>query len=261
MNLVQNPRAGTVRRMGRILRHEVVDSTSERAFAALAEGTARDGDVHVARGQTAGRGRLGRRWESPAGEGLYLSRIHLPAPPGPAAAGVTMAAGLAVRDAVLRVGLPGARLDWPNDVMVRDAKLAGILVESRGFDPIRPHFVVGIGVNVLQRDFPRDLQRERAVTSLAAEGVATSPTGLLDVLLPLLERRLAQASADRAALARDYLAATGMAGAPVRVRTAEGTVEGRLVGIDFEAGVRLASDEGERRFDLPHVHGVERTPI
>ena len=64
---------------------------------------------------------------------------------------ITMSVGLAVREAVFAAGLNSARLDWPNDVVVREAKLAGILVESRGFDPAAPHFVIGIGVNVMRR--------------------------------------------------------------------------------------------------------------
>ena len=65
----------------RVLRHGIVDSTSERAFAALADGSARHGDVHVAEGQSAGRGRLGRLWASAPGEGLYASLVLLPGPP------------------------------------------------------------------------------------------------------------------------------------------------------------------------------------
>ncbi|HVS19810.1 MAG TPA: biotin--[acetyl-CoA-carboxylase] ligase, partial [Planctomycetota bacterium] len=119
----------------RVLHHEIVDSTNERAFAALAAGTALHGDVHVARGQTAGRGRRGARWVSSAGEGLFASLVLLPAPPAPPAPAITMFAGLALLDALHELGLVRARLKWPNDVVVGDAKLGGCLVESRGFQP------------------------------------------------------------------------------------------------------------------------------
>src|SRR5262245_39626500 len=98
----------------RVFRHEVVDSTNERALAAVEAGEAQDGDVHVAREQTRGRGRLGRVWESPAGQGLYLSYVHLPEPPAPPAPALTQAAGLALLDLVRSLGVAGARLDWPN---------------------------------------------------------------------------------------------------------------------------------------------------
>ena len=131
---------GTVPRMQfRVLRHGVVDSTSERAFAAIEDGSARHGDVHVAEAQTRGRGRLGRSWASAPGEGLYLSTVLLPGPPPLSPTALTMATGLAVHDAVRGLGVDAVRLDWPNDVVVDDAKLCGILVESRGLTPAAPH--------------------------------------------------------------------------------------------------------------------------
>jgi BirA family biotin operon repressor/biotin-[acetyl-CoA-carboxylase] ligase len=242
----------------RILRHAVVDSTSERAFAALAERTARDGDVHVAREQTAGRGRLGRRWESAAGEGLYASFVLLPPPPPPPAPLVTMAAGLAVLDAVRALGLARARLDWPNDVVVDDAKLAGILVETRGLDPAAPHYVVGVGLNVLQRAFAGELERERAVTSLARAGVETTVDAALGALCEALPRRMAAARADRAALERDYLAATGLCDACVEVEIAAGTERGTLVSLSLAEGLVVSGEAGPRRIPLEHVRGIAR---
>ncbi|NOT31225.1 MAG: biotin--[acetyl-CoA-carboxylase] ligase, partial [Planctomycetes bacterium] len=183
----------------RLFQHGIVDSTNERALAAIASGEARDGDVHVAEGQSAGRGRLGRSWSSPAGEGLYLSLLLLPrAAPNPAA--LTMAAGLGVLEGVRALGAEAARLKWPNDVLASDergtdAKLAGILVETRGLDPLRPHAVVGVGLNVLQRAFPAELVRERAVTSLALLGLAVTRAAALEGLLAARWPRLAQASA------------------------------------------------------------------
>ena len=247
--------------MSRTIRHDVIDSTNERAFAALAAGGALDGDVHVARGQTNGRGRLGRRWESAPGEGLYLSLMHLPRAPGPRAPAVTMAAGLAVLEACQELGFEGGRLEWPNDVMQGESKLAGILVESRGFDPKEPHFVVGAGVNVLQRSFGTELSNEREVTSLALEGVSKGPAALEIALVPRLRRRLAAASHAEDELARDYLAATGLEGARVSVVTGNRTVEGRLLELDLPNGILIHSVEGPVRLDLAHVHAVDRCSL
>jgi BirA family biotin operon repressor/biotin-[acetyl-CoA-carboxylase] ligase len=239
------------------VRHGVVDSTSERAFAALAAGTASDGDVHVAAGQTAGRGRRGARWESAPGEGLYASVVLLPAPPAPPAPAVTMMAGLAVLDGVRALGLRAARLKWPNDVLVGEAKLAGILVETRGLDPAAPHFVVGIGVNVVQRAFPPELERERAVTSLAREGIEATPDALLDALLDALPRRWEAALEQPQGLARDYLEAAGLAGRSVRVVLADEEVEGLVGHIDPARGLTLASPGGSlRTVPLEHVRAL-----
>lgn len=239
------------------IHHGVVDSTSERAFEAIALGTARHGDVHVATGQTAGRGRLGRRWSSAPGEGLYMSVVLLPPPPPWPAPALTIAAGLAVLDAAHALGAREAELDWPNDVVVCGAKLAGILVETRGLDAARPHYVVGIGVNVLQRTFDEELVRERAVTSLALQGCAASVADATSALLATLARRFDDVPARAAELAREYVRAAGWLDRIVRVRTSTGTDEGRLLGISLEHGFELACGGALRRFALEFVHDIE----
>src|SRR5207247_1187280 len=97
---------------------------------------------------------------------------------------------LAVLEGVHALGVREARLKWPNDVHVSEAKLAGILAESRGLDPVRPHAVVGVGLNVLQRSFPPELLAERAVTSLALLGRTATTEQALDALLAHLAPRL-----------------------------------------------------------------------
>ncbi|MFN0244599.1 MAG: biotin--[acetyl-CoA-carboxylase] ligase [Planctomycetota bacterium] len=238
------------------IHHDVVDSTSERAFAALALGSARHGDVHLANGQTAGRGRLGRRWSSTHGEGLYLSVILLPPPPPWPAPALTIAAGLAVLDAAHALGAREATLDWPNDVVVCGAKLAGILVETRGLDATRPHYVVGIGVNVLQRTFDAELERERAVTSLALQGCAATVADTTSALLAALARRLDEVPARPLELAREYVRAAGWLERVVRVRTSGGTDEGRLLGISLERGFELMCGGATRHFALEFVHDI-----
>ncbi len=245
----------------RLFQHGLVDSTNERALAAIAAGTARHGDVHVAEGQTAGRGRLGRGWSSPSGEGLYLSLVLLPAAaPHPAA--LTMAAGLGVLEGVRTLGVESARLKWPNDVLVPEldgtlAKLAGILVETRGLDPARPHAVVGVGLNVLQREFPPELVRERAVTSLARLGLGWTLAEALGGLRSTLAPRLEQACAAPAAIAADYARAGELLGRTVRIRAGRETNVGRLLGLTLD-GLELALAKGGRtRVPLEHAQGVE----
>jgi BirA family biotin operon repressor/biotin-[acetyl-CoA-carboxylase] ligase len=245
----------------RVFRHGVVDSTSERAFAALASGDARNGDVHVAAGQTAGRGRLGRRWESAHGEGLFLSLVLLPArAPHPAA--LTMAAGLALLGAVHGLGLAAAELDWPNDLVARTetgtrAKLAGILVEARGFDPGRPHAVVGVGLNVCQRAFSPDLASERAVTSLALCGLDVTVDAALDAVLTTLPARLELACAAPERVAADFAHASGLLGREVRVVHGRAEERGRLVALSL-AGLELSGEDGRHtRVALEHAQAVE----
>lgn len=246
----------------RIERHGLVDSTSERAFEAIARGTARHGDVHVARAQSAGRGRRGARWFSPAGEGLYLSAVLLPR--GVDAAGfrpeaVSMAGALAVREALCALGLAELELKWPNDLLVTGAKLSGVLVESRGLDPTRPHAVLGIGVNVAQRGFPAELLSERAVTSLALLGIATTPDAVLEQLLAPLAVRLELCERDPELLAAEYLEISGLCGAEVVARASDGEHRGRLAGLTLARGLALLAPDGsEHRWPIGHVQGLSR---
>lgn len=241
----------------RIVRHGRVDSTSERALAALAAGEARHGDVHVARAQSAGRGRRGARWESAEGEGLFASYVLLPAPPGPPAPLATMSAGLAVLDAVRALGLSRARLDWPNDLVVGDAKLAGVLVETRGLDPQRPHLVVGIGLNVRQASFSAELERERSVTSLLREGVEVELDTALLRLTDALRERWRVAVEDPDSVPPRYVEEAGLTRGPVRVEHAGGELLGRIRALDLRLGLQLETGAGERHvLPLEHVRAV-----
>jgi len=227
----------------RFIRHGEIDSTSERAFAAIVAGTARHGDVHLAEAQLAGRGRFGRRWASPRREGLYAS--------------------LAVFDAAVALGVEGARLAWPNDLVVGETgdeqKLAGVLVETRGLDPSRPHYVVGIGWNVRQTRFPAELLAERRVASLATLGLDVSIEQAAEAALPALARRVAGVPLADEALCQDFLAATRLAGSLVRAQIGEIEHEGVLESIALSRGVLLRGRDGSQQsFPLEIVRRLAR---
>ena len=243
---------------GRRYAHGVTDSTNERALAEMAEGTARDGDWHVADEQTAGRGRLGRKWHSPAGQGLYLSLVHCPSEPLPAAA-ASMAAGLALLDTLNRLGVVDARLRWPNDVMVQGAKLAGILVETRGWDPKAPAYVVGMGINVTGSELPQALHDEREVVSLAQLGLGATAEELEDPLLGRLHHRLAQAAGpNRGDICEDYLASLDLSGAHVLAQAGSTQAQGPIGGLDFDRGIGIQTDQGMTWLPLEFLVRLDR---
>ncbi|MEW6073086.1 MAG: biotin--[acetyl-CoA-carboxylase] ligase [Planctomycetota bacterium] len=239
----------------RLIRHGIVDSTNERAFAAAAAGEGRHGDLHVAEGQSAGRGRRGRRWESAAGEGIYASLLLLPPAPLHRPVVLTMGAGLGVVETVRELGAVEAVLDWPNDVHVRGAKLAGILVEARGRPAERAVVAVGIGINVRQHGFPPALEAERPVTSFARLGLAVAVDGALAVLCRRLPLRIEEALTAGEGVAADYLSATGLAGRCVRARRGSEEIRGRLEGLSLAAGLSLRQPNGRRR-SLPLEHVI-----
>ncbi|MCE9593879.1 MAG: biotin--[acetyl-CoA-carboxylase] ligase [Planctomycetes bacterium] len=243
---------------GRVFRFEAIDSTNERALAAVADKTARHGDVIVARTQTQGRGRRGATWHSPAGEGLYFSIVLLPSALAQPAA-LTMASGIAVLRAVSGLGLSGVELKWPNDLIVGDAKLVGILVETRGLDIAAPHYVVGIGVNVAQREFPPELVRARAVTSLALCGIDVTVETVLARALAELEPALERAILAPETVAAEYTVAAKLLDASVRVESHRETCVGRVRALTLAGGLTIDTDaDGTIRLAIEHVRSLTR---
>lgn len=107
------------------------------------------GTVIVAEEQTAGQGRMGRSWYSPRGAGLYCSIVLEPAQPAPV---LTLALGLATKEAIERTASIGCDLRWPNDVLIAERKVAGVLVQLQD-DKV----IAGIGINVNHARFPAEL--------------------------------------------------------------------------------------------------------
>jgi BirA family biotin operon repressor/biotin-[acetyl-CoA-carboxylase] ligase len=134
----------------RLLCLDEVGSTNDVARRAGERGLA--GRLAVfAELQTTGRGRLGRRWEVPAGRGLMCSTLWRPRVPGERVGTLAQVAGVAAVRALARFGVAAA-LKWPNDVLLAEAKCAGVLIDS-AFEGAELGFaVVGIGLNVLQRE-------------------------------------------------------------------------------------------------------------
>ena len=176
--------------LGQVLHcREELESTSDLAKE-LAEQGAAHGEVVIAEKQTAGRGRRGRTWSSPAGKNLYLSAVLRPQLPPQRAAELTLVASLAVCDACRQAGVD-AGIKWPNDVLVGGRKVAGILTELAAVPDLVHWVVVGIGVNLNagRDDFPEEL-RDQA-TSLALERGQPVPRALFAAaLLALLEQWL-----------------------------------------------------------------------
>lgn len=237
--------------------YDSTDSTNECAFRSLEAGGARDGDVHLADSQTAGRGTRGRVWTDEPGQSLLYSYVHLPLADGsplPASTGITIAAGLAVLDALGSVGFERAHLKWPNDVLVCERKLCGILVETRGFDPAAPHFVIGVGLNIAQKAFPPDL----VATSLALEGTETTVQALSEALSRALRSRLSQARESPGTLCREYAKAARLNNAILSLYVAgDVKVRGLFVEIDLARGLRVEKKDGTHAsVALEHITAV-----
>lgn len=159
----------------------VVASTNE-TVRELAVAGAPGGTVVVADEQTAGRGRHGRSWSSPAGAGFYGSLLLRPELEARQVQALTFVAALAVAEMLGELGVTNVELKWPNDVLVNGRKICGILCEAAFVEQRVAWAVVGIGVNLTNDAVPT--APLVSATSLAEVGARASS---VDVLGPLLE--------------------------------------------------------------------------
>ena len=229
----------------RIVVLDEVDSTNRVAFERAAGGETCPLWI-VARRQTAGRGRSGRQWASEPGN-LYASLlVQLGCPLG-AVPQVSLVAGVAVMDAI-KQALGGRevalRLKWPNDVLIGDAKCAGILAESMtGSETVS--VVIGIGINLAW--YPAGLGR--LATSLAEQGAHVSPEAMLDKLAPAMQHWLEawRSGAGFGAIRQAWLDRAGPVGEACSVNTGAERLEGRYLGLDSAGALLMQDKEGRQR--------------
>ena len=171
-----------------ILRFEEIDSTNTYAKQLAVEG-APDGTVVIADFQTAGRGRMGRSFQSPKGKGLYFSVLLRPEVPAERLTSVTALAGVAVCDAVEAVCGVRPGLKWPNDPVMGSRKICGILTEAVTDPEGKTALILGIGINVLQTEEDFSPEIRSIATSLFVEtGCPVSREDLTERLLERLEQ-------------------------------------------------------------------------
>jgi BirA family biotin operon repressor/biotin-[acetyl-CoA-carboxylase] ligase len=217
---------------------EEVPST-QTLVAARAEAGEEAGLALLARRQSAGRGREGRAWRSPEGN-LHLSVLLRPAAPARALPQLALLAAVALHDAA-RPRAP-VRLKWPNDLMLGEAKAAGILAEA-ALDAagVVRHLVLGIGANLAAAPPLPD----RATAALGPEPPEDFARRLLVSLAAWLDRHAAEGFAPvRAA----WMAAGPPPGAPLALRRGDRRIEGRYQGLAEDGALRL--EVGGRVLDL-----------
>lgn len=229
-----------------------IDSTN-RALAEQAAAGVAEGAVIVAEQQTAGRGRLGRTWHSPPGFNLYFSVLLRPAVEMALLPTLPLMTGCALARAVRKLapGLP-VEVKWPNDLLVRGRKLAGVLCEMTAEANGAASVAVGIGLNVnLQvRHLPQELKK--VATSLAIEASRTfDRADVLTELLAQLEsayrRWLRDGLADCMA---DLSAFDALQGQTVRIVHSHSEIVGTAAGIDSDGTLRVRLPDGR----VVHVH-------
>ena len=232
----------------------VTDSTNRVAME-MAENGAPHGTVVVADAQTAGRGRMGRRWVSPAGKNLYVSLLLRPSVPTADAPRLALVAGVALADTVEAMGVT-ASLKWPNDLYCGGRKAAGILAEMASDPGGVRHVVIGVGLNVNmeEADFPPDL-RDAATSLRIRAGRAFRRVDVLARLLDAFGTRYAGFIGGGFSTLRDgWDRRDFLRGRRVLLRRQGGEGWGTADGLDAAGALRFLPDGGPA---IESVHSGE----
>ena len=222
-----------------------VGSTNREAFA-LAEAGETGPLWIMARRQTAGRGRGDRRWISMP-DNLHASLLQQMPNPGGALPQLAMVAGVATFDAIRHATgsePAGLRLKWPNDVLIGQAKCAGILIQSLSGTHTAT-VVIGVGIDLAWH--PTDLGR--TATDLAEHGFQVSPEAVLGSLSEAVHNWLGRWNGGRgfAGVRQAWLDRAGPPGERVTVDTGRERVEGTFAGLDAEGALVICDRHGQRR--------------
>lgn len=240
------------RRLGALVVHWEIDSTSSELQRRV---TAADLSFVMAETQTAGRGRRGRAWLSPPGLNIYLSCLKRFDAGFASLSGLSLATGVIVLRALHALGIHDARLKWPNDVLAKGGKLAGILVELSGEYQGPCAAVIGIGVNLRLTDALRE-QAGQPVCDLATLVHDAPPdrNRTAAALITSLVQGLDQFERDGfASFVDEYADHDALRGVPLRVSGATGELDGIGAGIDARGALQLQTASGLRGIDSADV--------
>jgi BirA family biotin operon repressor/biotin-[acetyl-CoA-carboxylase] ligase len=222
-----------------------IGSTNTAAMAAAADG-APEGSVFLAEEQTAGRGRGANSWQSPRSTGIYCSAVVRPKLPPSEVLILSLAAGLAVCSAIQQVNSRlDADLKWPNDILIGGKKVCGILTEMNAEATRVRYIVVGIGINVNQSSFPKELQ---ATSLRLVTGSEWSRVELVAALLKSLDREyreLLENSGARESILRRFAESSSWTqGKAVRIEENGSALEGTTEGLDSRGFLLVRTPKG-----------------
>lgn len=224
-----------------------LDSTNAEVMRLIAAGATPPFSV-IAERQTEGRGRRGRRWVSPYGQNLYYSLALRIDGGARQLEGLSLVVGLAVLKTLQSFGLAEAGLKWPNDLLISNRKVAGILLELVGDPADICHVIVGIGVNVNMQLTAEEI--DQPWTSMLRErGELVDRNLLVSRLSQCLDEYLGRHQRQGfAALREEWEAAHLWQGKMVNLIAGVQKIQGRVIGIDATGALRLSIDGEERAY-------------
>jgi len=235
--------------MGRVIHHfNIIDSTNSKAYQ-LALNGAEEGEVVIAESQDKGRGRLGRHWFSPPFLNLYLSIILRPKIPPHQASLITLVVAVATAEAIQKFSGLQPMIKWPNDILLRDRKVAGLLNEIHS-EMDRIHFVIlGIGVNLNMDEEMFSKEIREGATSLKREmGQAISRKAFLQCLLKELEGWYAIFLEEGGGpILKAWRERAQIKGKQVKVTSFGKTLVGMAVDVDSDGALILETEGGGKQ--------------
>lgn len=243
-----------------IMMFDRVDSTNRIALEMASQGLP-GGIVILAEAQEKGKGRLGREWFSPEGMNLYFSLLLRPYQPARDFPLYSLATSVALVEAIQRTTGLAVQIKWPNDVVLEDKKLAGILLESEVRGEQSPSLVVGVGVNVNigLTDFPPELQKSATSLRIALG----RPVDRADLLVELFNQLVEQYRLvdDKALLIQAVRQHCQTLGRRVRVQTARQEFEGWAEDLQEDGALLIRMGDGSQRRilvgDVTHLREVK----
>lgn len=225
---------------------DVIDSSNLECKRYIQEHPGCEGVVVFCEQQTAGRGRRGRTWVSPPGSGIYMSMIIQPDFPASKAPMMTLLAGMAVRRSIEEVYGISPSIKWPNDIILSDRKVCGILTEMTMEDMTISGVVIGIGINVNNNAFGEELKE--VATSIAMETGTEQPdrAALAVKVLEWFEVYLNRfrETQDLSGVMEEYNAHCINTGKRVRVLLRDGEYEALARGIRPDGELEVKLDDG-----------------
>jgi BirA family biotin operon repressor/biotin-[acetyl-CoA-carboxylase] ligase len=242
-------------RVGEISVHWQLDSTNSELLRRVGSATHDSTIACLAEIQSQGRGRRGRAWQMPLAGGIALSLLRRFEGPMASLAGLSLVVGIAAAQALEDSGIRDVGLKWPNDLVARGAKLAGVLVELGG-DALGPcHAVIGIGINCrLGARAAAAIDQPWIDLATLANGAAPSRNEIVARVLTRLVAALERfADEGFAAFGDDYARRDVLCGQRVSVLRADGRSEGTARGVNARGAMRVAFAEGERAVDSGEV--------
>jgi len=225
-----------------IHKYEEVDSTNEVAKKLALDGEG-EGTVVIAERQTRGRGRYGKTWISPTG-GVYLSIVLKPRIEPEEAPKVTFTAGVSVAKAIRNLYNLDAKIKWPNDVLIKEKKVCGILTEVNATD-ILNFVILGIGINanVDTKEFPEEIAK--GAVSLKEElGKEVDIEELVNEVLNQIDAHYSLFKEKKfKAILREWSKLSATLWRKVKIVTRDRVIEGVAVGIDKNGSLIVETPE------------------